>query len=104
MDGSLWNFGTCDNRGGGKITLEFNGDIEANPEKYYRLYFVTGDVSRTSSFIGSDFDTGFGNFKGCVQKSDVGNGIVYRWQECFTPDFDIYFVLKGMVSDANSPI
>ncbi|MEK7635678.1 MAG: hypothetical protein AAB405_01150 [Patescibacteria group bacterium] len=102
-DGSLFNYGECVNYGG-KITLEFIGDIEINPDKYYRLHLNTGDASRYASFIGSVSDVGFGNFRECILKSDVANGIVFRWQDCQAPDFDIYFVLKGIVINANLPI
>lgn len=98
-DGSLWNYSTCESGGGGNIMLEFNNDIKLIPDKYYRLYFETGDASRSASFSGSDFDAGFGNFKGCNLKSDVANGIVFRWKDCYTPNFDIYFVLKGTKID-----
>ena len=102
-DTSIWGKGSCPDNFGEIITIEFN-NIEADPSKYYRLYLITGDASRQASFIGSDFDAGFGNFKVCSLKSDVGNGIVYRWQECFTPNFDIYFILKGTAINANLPI
>lgn len=95
-DGSVWNQQTISDFGNEIITIEFNNLI-TDSDKYYRLYFMGGDYSRSVSFNGSNFDVGFGRFIGCNWKRAVGgDGWVYTYNDCYTPDFDIYFVLKGL--------
>lgn len=104
-DGSLWDYGTCSGYSG-KLKIEFNGDIESVADKYYRLYFDTGDNSRRASFAGSSFDSGFGAFSGCNYDGVfVGsNGTVIRYDVCSNPNFDIYFILKGLKNEDILPI
>ena len=95
-DGSVWEQQACASFGGEKIVIEFNNFI-ADVDKYYQLYSISGDNSRKISFEGSGLDAGFGSFRGCNLANAVSaNGWVYTYDDCYTPDFDIYFIINGL--------